>query len=398
MKTILFVDDEKNILDGVRRLLYAQRDQWDMHFASSGEAGLRACDLHSFDVVVSDLRMPGMDGATFLSHVRDSFPNAARLILSGYSDAALTSRAVSVAHRVLAKPCSGEALRLNIERVCFLQDIFCTPELRKVVGAIGQLPSLSNTYMALSRAIGDPATSIATVAAIIENDVAMAAKVLQLVNSGFFGLAHTVTTLESAVNYLGMATMKNLALMSDTFRLFVPSSFIPASFCEDMQLQSRKASLIIRTFKMSREVRDVCIIGAALQDIGQLILACKLPAELCATFDIAQKSGCPQFEAEEQLLGTSHAEIGAYLLGLWGIDSLIVEAVAHHHQPVRIPHIGLDTSTALYVANHLARELDAHPDDLLGAKISPSDRSCLESLGIMQEYPELKARAREALS
>jgi HD-like signal output (HDOD) protein len=236
------------------------------------------------------------------------------------------------------------------------------------------------------------------VATIIESDSAMAAKVLQVVNSGLFGLAQTVTTLLSAVNYLGMATMRNIAMMSETFRLFVPAREIPPFFCEDMQRQSQRAAVVIRTFNMSRKVRDVCVMAAALQDVGALILACRRPAELCAALELARNTECSQFEAEEQLLGTSHAEIGAYLLGLWGIDSLIVEAVAHHHQPVRIPCLGLDTSAALYVANLLARELDAHPDDLHGSKISAYDRNCLDSLGILPDYPALRARAREALN
>jgi HD-like signal output (HDOD) protein/ActR/RegA family two-component response regulator len=397
VKSILFVDDEKNILDGVRRLLSSQRNDWDMHFALSGEAALKECDTNKFDVVVSDMRMPGMDGATLLGHIRDRFPDAARLILSGYADAVLANRAVSVAHRVLAKPCNGEQLQINITRVCKLQELFCTPELRKVIGTIGQLPSLSRTYTALSQATRDPATPLAKVADIVEKDVAMSAKVLQLVNSGFFGLARSVTNLQEAVNYLGMETIRNLALASDTFRVFTPSSSLPPAFGEDLQRQSRRTALIVRTLNLRPEIRDICIMAALLHDIGRLVLACKMPASLCAAMELASTSGCREFEAEEQLLGTSHAEIGAYLLGLWGIDGLIVEAVAHHHRPDRIPHTEFDSSGALYIADLLAQQLDAHPDDALGDELSAYDRSCIETLGLWPRYPALWKRAREVL-
>ena len=85
MKRILFVDDENNILDGIRRLLHADRKRWDMEFAIGGEAALRACEAGRFYVVVSDMRMPGMDGATLLGHIRDLYPSTARLILTGYA-------------------------------------------------------------------------------------------------------------------------------------------------------------------------------------------------------------------------------------------------------------------------------------------------------------------------
>ena len=169
MKRILFVDDESNVLDGIRRMLRADRTRWDMHFAVGGEAALRICETRAFDVVVSDLRMPGMDGATLLGHIRDRCPSTARLLLSGYAEVALATRSVSVAHSFLAKPCGALELQSTIERVCAQQDILCTPEVRRIVGTVGELPSLSSTYIGLRQAVSDPSTSISQVAEIIGN-------------------------------------------------------------------------------------------------------------------------------------------------------------------------------------------------------------------------------------
>ena len=398
MKRILFVDDESNILDGIRRLLHVDRKRWDMQFAIGGEAALRACEAGKFDVVISDMRMPGMDGATLLGHIRDLYPSTARLILSGYAEEKLATRAVGVAYRVLSKPCNGPELQATIERVCTLQDIFCTPEIRRIIGTIGQLPSLSKTYEALTRAVHDPNASMANVAGIIEQDVAMSAKVLQLVNSGFFGLAQRVTSLQSAVAFLGMDTIQNLALSSDTFRVFKPDPRIPKTFCETMQQSSRHVALIARTLPLDKTVCDVTVMAALLHDVGKLVLASKMPDQFCAALSLMQERGCGQVEAEEQLLGISHAEIGAYLLGLWGINSMAVEAIAHHHHPTRIPHSGIDISVALYVANLLEHELDAHPNDPQGTELSESDRACLETLGVFQQFPAFRARALEAVN
>lgn len=397
MKRILFVDDEKNILDGIRRSLHAQRDRWEMHFALSGEDALALCEQLSFDVVVTDMRMPGMDGATLLGHIRDRFPEAARLILSGYSETALAGRAAAVAYRVLTKPCNGAELQEAIERVCTLQDIFCTPQIRKTIGSIGQLPSLSSTYSTLTLAVADPEVSIASIAGIIEGDVAMTAKVLQLVNSGFFGLAKPMTTVSNAVNYLGLETIKNLVLVSDTFRVFTAGSGIPLSFCQTLQRHANRTARIVATLPLERNLRDIAVVAALLQDAGELILACRMPEQFAAALHLARKTGCRSFEAEEATFGTSHAEIGACLLGLWGLNPLTVEAVAHHHRPTRVPHTGLDASTAVYIAGRLAVELDSPPSDLHGGVLPEPDIESISRLGLLPQLPSLLARAIAAL-
>jgi HD-like signal output (HDOD) protein len=396
MKRILFVDDESNILDGIRRMLHADRKRWEMEFAVGGEAALKACEAGSFDVVVSDMRMPGMDGASLLTIIRDRFPSTARIVLSGYSEMALATRTVHVAHRFLGKPCNQSELQSTIERVCALQDLMCTPEIRTIVGSIGELPSLSQTYGFLTQAVKDPNTSISQVAEIIAKDIAMTAKVLQLVNGAFFGLAQKVTTLQSAVSYLGMETIKNLALASETFRVFAPDSRVPQAIVESIQLHARRSAAIARAIPADPKIRDINVVAALLHDIGQLILASKMPDKFCAVLARAEERKCEVFEAEEELLGTSHAEIGAYLLGLWGIPNLAVEAIAHHHRPTRIPHSGLDSSIIVYVADLLENELGSHPKGPGVTELRESDRAALETLGILDRFAEFREIAVEA--
>ena len=398
VKRILFVDDEKNILDGIRRMLHADRSRWHMEFAVGGDAGLRACQAHGFDVVISDMRMPGMDGATFLARVRDLYPGTARLILSGFADVSLTTRAADVAYRVLSKPCTRLELGAAIERVCALQDLFCTPDIRRVIGMIGALPSPSSTYFALAEAVEDPTSSLERVSAIIEKDVAMSAKVLQLVNSGFFGLAYPVNNLLSAVACLGMDTIKYLALATQTFTIFVPDKRVPPSFCEDIQRHSYLTAAIAGSLPLPRKERASAVLAALLHDIGYLVLASKMPDQLCAVLSLMKECGCEGFAAEEELLGTSHAEIGAYLLGLWGINSVVVEAIANHHHPTRISHKGLDTSGALYVANLLAHELGLHPNDTQAGQLSDAHRYTLKSLELLDNYATFREHAAEILT
>lgn len=393
MKRVLFVDDESKILDGIRRMLYADRKRWDLQFALTGEAALQACEAASFDVVVSDMRMPGMDGATLLGHIRDRFPGTARIVLSGYSDAALAMRALPMAHRFLAKPCNPAELQSMIERVCILQDSLAAPEIRTIVGSVGELPSLSRTYLSLTEAVKDPSTSIAKVADIVGRDVAMSAKVLQLVNSAFFGLAQKVTNVQNAATHLGTETIKNLALASEAFRVFPANPRIPQTVHESMQQHAQRTAAIAGTLPVDRKNRDVTVMAALLHDIGSLLLASKMPDKFCSAHALAKERGCKLFEAEVELLGTSHAEIGAYLLGLWGIPDLVVEAIAHHHHPTRIPHTDFDSTVAVYVADLLAHELDAHPQGATGLEIGEPDRTWLETLGLSPMLAEFRERA-----
>jgi len=203
--------------------------------------------------------------------------------------------------------------------------------------------------------------------------------------------------LKQLVADLGMDTIQNLALASDTFRIFVPDPRIPKNFGDIMQQNARRVAIIVGTLPLDKTVRDITVMAALLHEVGKLVLASKMPNEFCALLSLMRERGCPQNEAEKELLGISHSELGAYLLGLWGINSIAIEAIAHLHDPIRIPHIGFDSSAALYVASLLARELDAHPDDLQGKELSEPDLICLDTLGVLRQFPLLRERAIESL-
>jgi len=389
MKRILFVDDEARILDGIRRMLYSNNKRWEMEFVTSGEAALEACERGPFDMVISDMRMPGMDGATLLGHIQDRFPSTARVILSGYSEIALVTRVVKVAHRFITNPCSASELQTTIERVCLLQDLLSGAEMRGLIGSIGELPSLSNIYASLTQAVKDPETPVKQIAGIIEQDMAISAKVLQLANSAFFGLARSVTNVSTAVSFLGIDTIKNLVLITETFKAFVPDKRIPLKEYESLQTSAhRTACIAVKLPVESSTPRDIVVLAALLHDIGRLVLASKMPEQFCSTLELARKRGCEPFEAEEELLGTSHAEIGAYLLGLWGLPHLAIEAIAHHHRPTRIPHSAFDCSVALYVAELLAHQPTAEIGDMSASQLRESERACLDELGVLARFPE----------
>ncbi len=221
VKRILFVDDESKILDGIRRMLHADRERWDMQFAVGGEAALQACEAGSFDVVISDMRMPGMDGATLLGHIRDRFPgHRANCALGIFRSGVIDPRS---SH---GTPLSVQAMQrsrtASDDRTCvYPAGLVVCAEIRKSLAPIGELPSLSDTYRSLhTSGEPNPNTSIRQVADIIERDMGCRQKSCSWSTALSSAWHRTVTTLQSAASYLGMETIKNLALASETFRSF----------------------------------------------------------------------------------------------------------------------------------------------------------------------------------
>ena len=217
LKHILFVDDEPNVLSGLRNVLRSQRRQWEMVFALGPEEALAKLAEQPFDVVVSDMRMPQMDGATLLSEVKRLQPKAVRIILTGQTEQETVLKSVFIAHMFLSKPCDPGLLKRVVDRACRLNSILNSEELRAAAGRVDMLPTAPKTYAALNEALIRPNCTVDDVARIIERDVGVCAKILQLVNSAFFGLPRKITSLNEAVTYMGTLTIKNLAMALEAF-------------------------------------------------------------------------------------------------------------------------------------------------------------------------------------
>jgi HD-like signal output (HDOD) protein len=396
MKRILFVDDEPRILEGLRRMLHGQRAQWDMVFVASGEAALAALGSAPFDVIVSDMRMPGIDGATLLTRVQEKFPNVVRMVLSGHTELEAALRAVPVAHHFLTKPCDAATLRGAVERACDLQALLGTESIQRIVGETKSLPTLPRVYAALTRTLADPDVSLRAVARLIEQDMAMCAKTLQIVNSGFFGLPRRITNIETAIGFLGTNMLKNLVLTVEVFQPFENAPDLGGFSFDRLQGHALAAARIAgRLLPDKREAEDA-FMAAMLHDVGWLILATRRPdefARLQASLGVVGRS-IDALEAET-FGAVTHAEIGAYLLGIWSLPYPIVEAVANHHAPWRVRQDRLDTLAAVYVADRLATEQSSSGAGTSWEDGAAIDLGYLETLGVAGELAGWRAIASE---
>lgn len=395
MKRILFVDDEPRVLDGLRRMLRPQRNEWDMAFALGGEAALDHLGAHEIDVIVCDMRMPKVDGLTVLRYVREHAPQVIRIVLSGQTDLAVMSRSVHIAHQFLAKPCEPATLKSAIERVCEFQTLVQDPRLLRVVGQLGELPVLPRAYAELSEALENPETSMRDIVRIVERDIGLAARCLQITSSAFYGLPRRVTTLDQAVSYIGTAVLRDLVLTSEVFSSFKSGGRLTQGRFEWFERHACLVANLAKCLLDDRELSQQAFLAGMLHDLGRMVIETSgAEVQLIGEVDGLGRSvgAAPAPNGEP---GISHAEIGAYLLGLWGLPHAIVEAVAYHHRPEHASAARLDVVGAVYIANLLAHEVADQSIDLLDA---PGAAELLNALGVEGQVSTWRALAAETVA
>lgn len=395
MKRVLFVDDEPNVLEGLRRLLRPHRNEWEMVFAGGGAEAIETMAKEAFDVVVTDMRMPKIDGAALLRHAQKQHSGVVRIVLSGHTEMEAALRAVPVAHQFLVKPCDPGRLREAIERACSLQNLLAREEVRNAVASVGSLPSAPKVHAAVTAALADPKVSLDSVAALVERDGAMTAKILQLVNSAFFGLPRRVATVRQAINLLGTNMLKNLVLSVEVFNTQGTNKALVRKV-EDLQ----RHSLMIGTLAMrmlsesGRVMGEDAYMAGLLHDIGTLVFASQLSSEHDKVIAEATATGISLQQAELAHFGASHAEVGGYLLGVWGLPYPIVEAVANHHEPMRAPPAGFGVLGAVYVSQAIVEVvMGADPDQPLQL-----DEAYLQQCGVSPRIPEWITLAKGLMS
>jgi len=385
IKKILFVDDEPSVLQGLQRMLYGMRGEWDTSFAGSSLEALDLLESESFDVIVSDMRMPGMDGAQLLAEVRERYPHIVRIILSGYSDQETLLRSVAAAHQYLSKPCDVAKLKATISRACSLRTILGNDSVRRCISTLKSLPSLPSLYAELLEELRSSSCSIARVGEVIGSDMGMAAKVLQLVNSAFFGVSRQVSSLTQAVSLLGLETIKALVLSAQVFSQFEANK-LPAHLANHLWNHSLAtgayARAIARLEGPDARTSDHAFMSGLLHDVGKLVLAINLLDRYIKALDLSEHDHLPLAEAELRTLGVTHAEVGAYLLGLWGLPDAIVEGVAFHHCPGECPETSFIPLTAVHAGDILEHEL--HPDGT--DCVSKADAKYLDRLGLGKRF------------
>jgi putative nucleotidyltransferase with HDIG domain len=354
VQRLLFVDDEPRVLDSLRRQLASRRAEWELHFATSGEAALDTLARAEFDAIVTDIRMPGMDGATLLEEVRRRCPGTFRVVLSGHCETGMASRALAAAHRYLSKPCDTDTLKETLDRGLELRAALNEPGLRSLLHRAGDLPHPPEICGELERALADPEPSFEDIGAIVSRDPGLVARVLQFANSAYFAGTEQTSGIDAAIARLGTTVLSSLVVSTLIRDRFAPGKLVEGFSIRAEQRHAMLAAAIAREIARPYGFGDHAFTAALLHDVGKLVLASRLPDEYATTLVKADRGGLPLPQVEADTLGVSHAQVGAYLLALWGLPIDLILAVKVHHNPPKTFPETLNATAVVVIANHLA--------------------------------------------
>ena len=395
LQRVLFVDDDAQVLQGLRSGLRRQRQTLDLSFAQGADAGLAALSRGSYDVVVADMRMPSMDGASFLRIVMEQQPDVVRIVLSGYTDRNNVLRALGIAHQFLSKPCPTDTLADVLSRAAALRGLIGDERLRRFMSRLMSLPAEQSISDQLVDTLILPGSSATSVLRIVEQDLALSAKLLQIVNSSAPGPIKPVGTLDDAVARMDRDTLRALALSSCLVQNVEQSASLPGLSLARLHEHALLSARIARRLMTNTADGELAFTTALLANAGKLVLWLWWPERFALVVE-ACRSGVPPREAEQLLFGFTHAEVGAYLLGLWGLPASSVEAVAFHHEPRPTARGGatrLDVVTAVHVACALADEMLLPTPGV--TEPAGLERRSIDELGLWDALPGWRLIAEE---
>lgn len=396
MKKVLFVDDEPAVLAGLEDLLHGFTNCWDMTFICGGEDAIKAMGRADYDVVVSDIRMPGVNGVEVLEHAKCHHPKATRIALTGYTDDSSTIKLTRLAQRYLRKPCSMEDLDEAISRDCGLIEAFDNVVVKELAGKAGRLPGSSSSQSNLLELLNTDNSSVEEITNIVEKDVALTAKVLQLVNSSFFRRQRSIDSASEAVSYLGSDTLRSLVLANQMFEM---TKCLPTiSGFNPIQLQQHcvLTSTIARELIADNEQSATAFTAGLLHDVGKIIIALEKPELIPALVGDTggHENSWVNSESERDILGCTHAELGGCFLNIWGLPTPIVEAVTFHDSPASVFSKEFDAVGIVHVSNYLAHwSADKGEDKRINAKLN---RDYLESKDVIDHLEQWQEQALDA--
>ena len=358
---ILFVDDEVIMLQGLSRSLRSMRKEWDCEFAGSGKEALSILSEKDFDLVVSDMRMPEMDGAELLTQVKTNYPETMRFVLSGQAEERVFLRSLGSMHQFLAKPCDFEVLKEAVNRGVSLRSYLnSNVEIKKLLIEINSIPSLPTLYCQLMDELASSDSSLESIGEIIAQDMGMTTKILQVANSGFFGYSQKISSPVHAVQILGIDLIQNLVLTYEVFSKlgeFKSGKIFIDRIWKHSVSVAAISMLLAREEGASQEIQNFSFTAGLLHEIGKIILILNFPDKFKEFLELKLRNqDRSNNDLEEEVFGFTHSKIGAYLVGLWGLPDPIVEAILFHETPAECSTATLSPLTFLHVANAFEEE------------------------------------------
>ncbi len=315
--------------------------------------------------------------------------------MTGTTDAHSISDIREFAHRIISKPSDTEEIRDTVLRLCNIQESLPNMKLRRQI--IGQcfIPSKPNIYLELTQTTEDHMSSIETIALVVAKDVSLVSKIMQLANSSYYGYARKVSDLSDAIKILGLETIQGIALSFGTFSQFQDKiSLQKIQTITDQSVQVAKMAVAVaRKLPLSDHLRQLAFVAGLLHACGKLVLMQIGDEHEYETIcEAAEQCSMPEWEAEEFTWGMSHAEVGAYILDLWGLPLSLVESVLFHHAPAKSSHPDENAACLVHIAEALVKLRLTKNHEQFTAEV---DATLIDRLGWKKHIETLKLAVLE---
>jgi HD-like signal output (HDOD) protein len=389
-RRILFVDDEPAVLQAMQRWLRRRRGDWDMVFANGGKAAMAELGATPFDVVVTDGRMPDVDGIALVKWLRVEHPLTVRIMLSGYADDEAMIPMLPAIYQFLSKPCEPRVLESVLDAALEVSRIE-SQAVREALLASDWLPPGPRLYRQLTLALNDSGTPTRHIYGLIERDASLTSVLLKTVNSAYFGLRREVSSVAEAARLLGVITIRCLALFVEAFDHLDTQARLDRAYIDWFQAHSFATARITQALTQGTLSTEKSFTAGLLHDMGALLVATRMPEDHArARAMVASGVARTIHEAEPQ--GRTHAEIGGWLLSHWGLPAFIVEAASRHHGPVAGDASALELATAVHIADFLAVELVPGPEGASHAQLDPVFLQAAGGAHRLDDWRKLAAR------
>ncbi len=356
MRRILFVDDEPQILKSLIRLFMDSK--YDIITAESGLQALEILQSTEVNMIISDMRMPGMDGYQLLTKIKEKYPRIMRVILSGYSDDKIVLNALqkNVAKLYMFKPWDNDQLTALVDQMFETEYVLNSVNLLALINNIESLPAMKSNYQRILRLI-DEDMDMSVIGSAIESDASIAAKILHVANSAFFNAK--TGSVKQAVTYIGLEYTKKLVMSTSLIDAMQDSSTdgdMIASMWK-VSFTSNRLLDFLYVRHLNKKVPDAFSTAALLQNIGSVLLLKFFRADYLRLRQVSRNSNRDYIDSEKEIFKVTHAEAGAYLLGWWDFPYPFVEAALYHHEPFHKSIVNRELLLCTHIANKYAVDM-----------------------------------------
>ncbi|MBN2804590.1 MAG: HDOD domain-containing protein [Deltaproteobacteria bacterium] len=391
---ILFVDDDQAILSSIERN-FRRKPQWSAKYISDPQKAADLLREDSFDVLVSDFDMPGMNGFELMKIAKDQYPSSIRIMLSA-SEFVLTSPGDVIAHQVITKPWNVNNFIKSLDRILKTRVFLRGSQISDSAERVESLPSVPDILLELNRVLSSTTSSTNAIARVISLEPAMAAKMLQLANSAFFRRGSIpVLSITKAVLHLGVATIKSVATSLAIFRSFSPSVEIKGFSIDKLRSDSEMTAMLAANMFKDSKTKEIAFAAGLLRFSGILVLASQMPKYLEEIIFESKKLQQPIIVTEKEKSGIDHSSIGAYLLGMWGLPEVLVDAVAGQYSPPEAKPSELTVKNAVFFASAIIDSISGNSYDSFDKLIT---KELIDGMQIENDLKEWKKVAASLYS